>query len=211
MQSKSLLIAIAAFAVTATGAQAYVGAKYYGEAGLSFSQVQAFNQAREFRRQGDLDKARNVLLSAGIAEETVVSLRRAASVAQGELHQAVEAGDFAAFRRVVAGTALSDLITTEADFELFKQAHYLKVAGKFTEATALLEELDINTPMMGQWGRGRNQQNFLELSVEQHDALRAARQANDHETVMAIHKEVGIDQGALHERREKHQMRSEQQ
>lgn len=204
MQSKSLLIAIAAFAVTATGAQAYVGTKYFGEAGLSVEQVQAFNQARELRRQGDLDKARDVLLSAGVAEDTLVSLRRATSLAHGAVYQAVEDGDFAAFREAVVGTPLEAAITTEADFALFSQAHELKLAGKSTEAAAILEELNVPVPaLMGHRGAGRNQHHFLELSEEQHDALRAARQANDQKTVSAILKEAGIDEGALHERREK--------
>ncbi len=61
MQSKSLLIAIAAFAVTATGVQAYGGMKILEKAGLSEEQISAFETARELRQSGDIAGARDAL------------------------------------------------------------------------------------------------------------------------------------------------------
>ena len=50
MQSKSLLIAIAAFAVTTTGVQAYGGTKILNRAGLSENQIEAIEEARELKQ-----------------------------------------------------------------------------------------------------------------------------------------------------------------
>lgn len=195
MQSKSLLIAIAAFAVTATGAQAYVGASYLKQSGLSIQQVEAFNEARELRRKGEIEKARDVLLEAGVNEETVASLRQASHSSHLAIHEAVLAGNFTAFKLAVEGTPLYDIITTEADFELFKQAHNLKLGGRFTEAKEILANLGVSPRQMhGSPHRVLPNESFLELTNEQRDALRSARQANDQETVNAILEEAGINQ-----------------
>lgn len=195
MQSKSLLIAIAAFAVTATGAQAYVGANYLKQSGLSIEQVEAFNEARELRKKGEVEKARDVLLEAGVNEETVASLRRASHSSHLAIHEAVTTGDFTAFKVAVEGTPLYDIITTEADFELFKQAHNLKSGGRFTEAKEILTNLGVSSRQMhSSHHRVLHNESFLELTNEQRDALRSARQANDQETVNAILEEAGINQ-----------------
>jgi len=186
MQSKSLLIAIAAFAVTATGAQAYVGNHYSEQLGLSSTQVQAFKQAHDLRRKGEVEKARDVLVEAGIDEETMATLRHASHDA---IHKAVEDNDFAAFQAAVEGTPLYDLVNTEADFTLFRQAHELKEEGKFVEAKVIMDDLGFR----GKMGRHHGREGvFSELTDEQRDALRAAKEANDKETVEAILREAGI-------------------
>lgn len=194
MQSKSLLIAIAAFAVTATGAQAYVGTKYAAQAGLSSGQVQALQQARDLRRKGEVEKARDVLLEAGVTDETMASLRKASHDA---IHDAVEANDFAAFKEAIEGTPLYDLITTEADFALFREAHTLKEDGKFVEAKEILDDLGV-APHHFKKGHGRMGRGLgIELSDEERDALRAATQANDKETVAAILKQAGVSEDKI--------------
>lgn len=208
MQSKSLLIAIAAFAVTATGAQAYVGTKYLAQSGLSTQQVEAFQQARELRRKGEAEKARDLLLGAGINEDVIVSLRKAARGSHNDIHNAVESGNFAAFREAIEGTPLADIVTTEDDFTLFSKAHDLKLEGKFVEAKGIFEELGVKEfGMLGRHGGNKNHENFLDLSAEQRDALRAARQANDHETVEAILKEAGITNPQVENKMGKHHWR----
>lgn len=191
MQSKSLLIAIAAFAVTATGAQAFVGDKYFNQSGLSTEQIQAFTQARELRQSGDKEGARNLLLEAGVTEETMNSLRKAAHASHDAIHAAVLAGDYAAFKEAIAGSPLNDIITSEEDFALFKQAHELKQGGSMTEARAIFTELGVPAHQTGKHIK-KHYNRFLELSDEQRDALRAARQSNDKETVDAILSEAGI-------------------
>jgi len=208
MQSKSLLIAIAAFAVTATGAQAYVGTKYIDESVLSTEQRDAFDEARKLRQAGDVDKARDLLLEAGVTDETLDSLRQASHNSHAAMVSAVEAGDFSAFRTAIEGTPLYDIVTSEADFVLFKEAHDLKMQGKADEAEVIMDELGVparNVSMRN--GRMGQQGGFLELSDEQRDALRAARQANDQETVSAILKEVGVTESTVERRMDRHSWR----
>jgi hypothetical protein len=194
MQSKSLLIAIAAFAVTATGAQAYVGNHYSQQMGLSSVQIQAFQQARDLRRKGEVEKARDVLVKAGVDEKTMSSLRHASHEA---IHEAVKQNDFAAFQAAVVGTPLYDLVNTEADFALFKQAHELKGEGKFVEAKVIMDDLGLKIKSGKRLGHGNGMGRggvFGDLSSAQKDALRAAKEANDKETVEAILREAGISE-----------------
>lgn len=72
--SKSLLVAIAALALTATGAQAFTGDTLV-QAGLTENQRAAFEVARELRLEGDLTGARNLLVDAGIDETVIERVR----------------------------------------------------------------------------------------------------------------------------------------
>ncbi len=202
MNSKSLLIAIAAFAVTATGAQAFVGTNYLAQAGLTQTQIEAFTQARELRLKGKPDEARDLLLEAGVDEETLDSVRAAARAAREAVRTAIENEDFAAFRTAIEGTPLYDIITTEEDFKLFIEAHDLRAEGKYAEARDSLNEL--GAPAEGKYGMHRGGGNGMmggprfELSEGERDALRAARQANDKETVREILRAAGLDRGFSH-------------
>jgi hypothetical protein len=89
MPSKSFLIAIAAFAVTATGAQAFVGSQYLSQSGLSLTQVEALKEAHDLRKEGKRDEAREVLVEAGIDEEAMKLLRQAMHDAREAIHQAL--------------------------------------------------------------------------------------------------------------------------
>jgi hypothetical protein len=204
MQSKSLLIAIAAFAVTATGAQAYVGTKYIDKANLSVTQRDAFSEAKKLKRSGDVEGARDLLVGAGITDETIESMRKAAHESRQALHDAIDDKDFAAFREAVKGTPLYDLVTSEEDFKLFLTAHDLKKEGKSDEAQVIFDDLGIAPKDKSmREGRGFKGENYLELTTEQKDALRAARQANDEETVKAILTEAGISEDKIERRLDK--------
>ncbi len=192
MQSKSLLIAIAAFAVTATSAQAYVGTRYLQAAGLTTTQQAALEEARNLRRQGDEDKARDVLLEAGLDEEALKQLREAAKAAHQAMHDAVADEDYEAFKEAIEGTPLSDIITTEADFKQFVKAHQLRKSGEHDEAKEIFTELGVPERSAGRghgFGRGEK---LADLTDEQREALHVARSANDIETVKAILKEAGV-------------------
>ncbi len=195
--SKSLLIAIAAFAVTATGAQAYVGSKVLSRAGFSTEQISALEEARSLRADGELKKARDVLEQAGIDAEAVKQLREAAKAARAAMQAAVEEADYEAFKVAIADTPLADIITTEADFDLFREAHALHRDGDNDAAKEIFDDLGV--PEMGAGGghgRGRGHWGAHPgLSDDQRDALRAARMANDRETVRAILDEAGERDG----------------
>lgn len=80
MKSKPFLIAIAAFAVTATGAQAFGGTAVLERAGLTNRQIAAFEIAREKREAGDKEGARDVLFDAGIDETVLLQVQKASHV-----------------------------------------------------------------------------------------------------------------------------------
>lgn len=190
MQSKALLIAIAAFAVTTTSVSAY-GTTVLKRADLTDEQRTAFLEARELRENGDRQAARDVLVEAGITDETIESLRLAAKAAREEMKAALSDGDYESFVLLVAGTPLADIITTEADFERFKEAHILRQSGEREAAREILIDLGVDVRERGDKKHRKRVQ--VDLTDEQREALLVARQANDRETVRAILKEAGIE------------------
>jgi hypothetical protein len=199
MQSKAFLIAIAAFAVTATGVQAYGGSQVLARAGLSEQQIEAFEVARELRRAGEGEKARDVLLEAGVDESTLTAVQRAAREARQAMLQAVAAEDFAAFRAAIVDMPLADIITTEADFKLFVEAHRLRQQGDWSAAQDIFTDLGVGRAggIVGAPAKHRAAHRpglaaMADLTPEQHDALRVARQANDRVTMEAILEDAGM-------------------
>lgn len=191
MQSKSLLIAIAAFAVTTTGVSAYGGLDILERAGLSEEQKSAIEAARELRQEGDFVAARDLLIEAGIDEEVLASIREARHRAMSEMHQALEDGDYEAFKLAIENSPLADLITSEEDFQLFRDAHELREEGEWEEAAEIFSDLGIEH-------RGRHAHHhrgihvLSELDDEQRAAFLVAKQANDRETMQAILDEAGV-------------------
>ncbi len=198
MKSKPFLIAIAAFAVTATGVQAYQGTQILERAGLNDEQIEAFGTARELRESGDFKAARDALLEAGVDEDTLKSVHKAMHQTRDAIRDAVEAEDYEAFKTAVAGTPLAEAVDTEEDFKKFIEAHDLKAEGKWDEAKDILDELGIEPPQrMPGMGHGKGKMgrpDFLnDLSDEQREALAVAKKANDKDAVKAILKEAGIE------------------
>ncbi len=74
--STSFAFALAAFALTITSVQAFGSHEFLTKAGLSDDQVVAVQEARELRRMGEVDAARDVLVEAGIDEDLLHELRR---------------------------------------------------------------------------------------------------------------------------------------
>ena len=192
MQSKSLLIAIAAFAVTATGAQAYVGTQQLSRAGFTSDQIDAFSEARELKAKGQVEKARDVLLDAGVDENKLNTLRKISHDTHHKLHLALKQDDYESFKVTASGTPLDSIITTEIDFAQLRQAHKLQQEGEVDDAKAIFADLGLSTLESNFVHKGHDDQNWLELTDEQRDALRVARQSNDQATVNAILEEAGI-------------------
>lgn len=198
MQTKPLLIAVAAFAVTVTGAYAQGNAdRIFERADLSEEQRSALETAHELRQQGDIEAARDALVEAGFDEEKLLALHRAGREVHEEIESAIEANDYAAFEAVVVGTPLEDKITSQADFELLVEAHQLRKDGDFDGAREILNELDIE-PKGHMKGHFKAHRGLNELSDEQREALKVARQANDKVAVKAILAEAGIERGGRH-------------
>ncbi len=192
MQSKSLLIAIAAFAVTATGVHAYGGAEILAKAGLNDDKIEALEQARELRANGNLTAARDKIIEAGITEEELLAIREAKKAARLNNNQALMEGDYRSFRAAVADSPLADIVTSEADFEQFKEAHNLKKAeelgsgenGPFLLGANGAEKKRSHTSAYGIFS--------TELTDTQREALMVAQRANDKSAVQAILDEAGL-------------------
>jgi len=197
MNSKSLLIAIAALALTATGAQAF-SSNALMRADLTDSERAAFSEARELQREGNPEAARDVLVKAGIDETVIDKIRRAAKHhrrGHGEdIEAALEVNDYNAFKLAIADTPLSDIITSEGDFVRFKEAHDLHDEGNMLEAKHILDDLGVLAPrsFLGlSMGMGRGDR-LEQLSDTQRDAFEVARRANDREAMRAILVDAGI-------------------
>lgn len=148
MYAKSLLIPIAAFALSATGVSAF-NPDVLQNVGLSDDQISAFEDARGLRQEGQLEKARDVLKNAGITVETMERMRKAIQkqreTIRTAIDQTVETDNYLAFKEAVVNLPLYDIITSKEDFELFKQAHELHRQGENTQTYTILDELGFDT------------------------------------------------------------------
>jgi hypothetical protein len=190
MQSKSLLIAIAAFAVTTSGVFAYSGNNVLERANLSAEQKTAITRARELRENGDYNAARDSLVNAGIDENVLKRLHEAKHQVELEMQAALAANDYEAFIASIAQTPLADLITTEADFEQFSSAQALRDDGDYPAAKEIYDELGVQ-PKPHRHGHG-SRHLMQELSIEQREAFAVAKQANDKATMQAVLDEAGV-------------------
>lgn len=153
MQAKTLLIPIAAFALSATGVSAF-NSDVLHRAGLSEAQIHAFETAHELRKEGDVTKARDVLAQAGIDLSTMESVREAMHEHKDAMRMAIDAAvannDLQAFKIAVAGSPLQEIVTTQEEFDLFREAHMLHEEGEHKEARKIMEDLGFEPHMSGQ-------------------------------------------------------------
>ena len=144
MEAKTLLIPLAAFALSATGVSAF-NSGVLEKAGLTEAQIAAFEEAHELRKEGNKDAARDVLERVGIDLQTMESVREAMHEYKKEMHtaigEAVENNDFEAFTAAIEGSPLAEIITTEEDFALFVEAHQLHEEGEHKAAREIMDEL----------------------------------------------------------------------
>jgi hypothetical protein len=147
MNSKALLIPIAALALCATSAYAF-SPDVLEQAGLTDDQISAFEDANSLRKEGDIEAARDVLRSAGIDLSTMEIIRETMSAKRKEMRsaidEAVEKNDYDSFKKAIEGSPLSDIVTSKNDFELFADAHRLHEAGEFQKASAILSDLGLS-------------------------------------------------------------------
>lgn len=165
-KTKALLIPLAAFAVTVTGASAF-NSDVLMKAGLTEEQISAFEEAHELRKDGDKEGARNLIAEAGIDIDTLSSVREAMHEHKKEMHtaidEAVEAGNYEAFLVAIEGSPLADIITSEEDFNLFVEAHELRESGDKEAAHEIMEDLGFEPKMHGMMhGRGHGMHSEIE-------------------------------------------------
>jgi len=144
--TKHVLIPAAAFAVTVTGVSAF-NESVLTEAGLTDTQIEAFEEARDLRESGDKDAAKETLEDAGIDRDTMKDIRTAMKEHRAEVRAVIASAlndeDYDAFMDAIADTRLADHINDEDDFELFLEAHELRESGDREGAREILDELGI--------------------------------------------------------------------
>ena len=193
MLMKTLLIPLAAFAVTVTGASAFNG-DMLKRAGLNDDQIAAFEQAKELKESGDKEGARDILLAAGVDEDVIKQVREAMREHKSDIHNAIVANDYEAFKEAIEGSAFADMIDSEAEFDRLVEAHELMQDGDREAAKDIFDELGLPGFGMDKFGHKMMRANFIaNLSDEQREALREAMEDKDHERVREILDEAGVD------------------
>lgn len=143
---KQIMIPVAAFALTVTGASAFSGNGWLKNVDLTDAQVSALEQAKEIRTSAH-DKAEQVLTDAGIDKEKMNEVRSAMHEGRMEHHEAVETAiennDYNAFVAAIRDTPLAEKITSRADFEKMVEAHTLKESGDREGARTIFKELGL--------------------------------------------------------------------
>lgn len=193
MSIKTILIPLAAFAVTVTGASAF-NSEVLKNAGLSDDQIAAFEEARDLRESGDKDGARDVLVAAGIDEDVIKQVREAMREHRGEVRDAIEAGDYEAFKDAIEGSPLADLIDNETDFNKLVEAHDLLKSGDKEGAKDIFEELGL--PERGHMmkdGDHKEPPFVSQLSDDEKEAFREAMKDGDFDAAKQILEDAGVD------------------
>lgn len=131
-KSQTMMFAIAAFAVTVTNVQAFGSYELLTQAGLSDDQVIAVKEAREFRRAGDMDAARDALIEAGIDEDVIKELRK--------VHR-----EYKKDKQTERQEQINDLLTTDQK-EALQVAH---AANDRETVRAIFAEVGIELPEKG--------------------------------------------------------------
>ncbi|MFM2339519.1 MAG: hypothetical protein RLZZ360_155 [Candidatus Parcubacteria bacterium] len=156
---KQIFIPLAALAITATTASAFVGTDMLNKLNIDLTDTEqsALEEAREIRETAH-EEAEKVLEDAGITAERMKEIREAMREAHKAEHEvikaAIEANDFAAFKTAAADTPMSTTIDTEAKFAKLIEAHTLREAGDHEAARTIMEELGLKGPGMGGKGMG---------------------------------------------------------
>lgn len=160
---KQIMIPMAAFAVTVTGASAFSSEMLEKlDIDLTDDQVSALEEAHELRIDGaDRDEVKEALEDAGIDQDTMKEIREAAHEQRAEHREAVksalDAEDYDAYLDAVADTPRADLIDSEDDFEKLVEAHELREAGDREGAKEIMEELGFEKPAGHGHGHGGGQ------------------------------------------------------
>lgn len=193
MLMKTLLIPLAAFAVTVTGASAFNG-DMLKRAGLNDDQIAAFEEAKELRESGDKEAARDVLLAAGVDEDVIKQVREAMREHKNDIHSAIAAKDYEAFKEAIRGSAFTDMIDSEAEFDKLVEAYELMQDGDREGAKDIFDELGLPGLGIDKFGHKMMRANFMaNLSDEQKEALKEAMEDKDRERVREILAEAGVD------------------
>ncbi len=156
---KQIMIPVAAFAVTVTGASAFnTDVLDKIDVDLTNAQIEVLEEAHELRQEGaDKEEVQEMLEDAGLDKETMQEIREAAHEYRETIREAVwealEDEDFDAYLEAVEDTSRVNQIDSEDEFELLVEAHELREAGDKEAAREIMDELGFEKPKHGK-GKG---------------------------------------------------------
>jgi len=130
--STSLAFVVAVFAVTASSAYAFSNQAFLTKAGLTDDQVVALQEARELRKMGDIDLARDVLMDAGIDLEVITELR-----------------EIYAQERALARHSLADQVEQKLTEEEQDALQVARASNDRETVRAILESAGVTVPWRG--------------------------------------------------------------
>ena len=142
-----------------------------------------------------------MLVEAGIDEDTLkkvhVALHAERYAKQEAMKAALTANDFRAFTIAILDSPLADVVTTEADFQNFKEARDLMESGDKEAAKVIFDELGVPERQGGKGHHGMHKMHgeppfFEQLTESQKAAFTVAKQANDRDAMDGILEEAGI-------------------
>lgn len=148
---KQIMVPVAAFAITATGASAFMGNgsgwMTTADVDLTPAQTSAMEQVQE-RHQEMRTETQRIMEGAGIDAAKMQEIRTATRSERKEhqaaLQSALEDNDYDAFLEAIENSPLASVIDTEAEFNTFVEAHELMRSGDREGARELMEELGLN-------------------------------------------------------------------
>lgn len=146
---KQIMIPLAAFAVTVTGASAFNGDWLNKiDVDLSEAQISALTEVQEKRADGATrEEVSAILDEAGLDRTKMIEVKTAMHELRQTMHEevenALESGDYEAFLKAVDGTPMADKITTKENFEKMVEAHEMREQGDFEGAQEIMSELGI--------------------------------------------------------------------
>lgn len=148
-----IMIPVAAFAVTVTGASAFNSGMIKDlDVDLTDAQISALEEAHALRDTAR-EEAKEILEEVGLDQEKMQEIHEAMRGSREGHHKAVraaiEAGDYGAYKTAVAGTPHADFINSEADFKELQEAHTLHRSGDRAGAEEIMGELGFERPQGG--------------------------------------------------------------
>lgn len=168
---KQIIVPVAAFAVTATAANAFAPNMLQKlDINLTDDQVEALEEARRLHHDGDVEAAKEVLDDAGLDETILDQLKDAGREHRDAVQNAIETGDYTLFRELVTEGPLAEAITSEADFNTLVEAHQLLQDGDREGAEVLMAELGLERRTEGPVARGEQDVPFMGAAREALDA-----------------------------------------
>lgn len=155
-----IMIPVAAFAVTVTGASAFSGDLLQKlDLNLTTEQISTLEEVHELRQDGgDREQIKAMLDNAGLDKEKMNEIKEAAHGYQEEqrtaIHEAIANEDFAAYQAAVVNSPRADLIDSEANFQKLIEAQQLRASGDHEGAREIMSELGFEKPAGHGFGKG---------------------------------------------------------